>query len=132
MARAVVRAADLGARVITISTATCLPADNTVAQSQLGAALRYAAVERDAVIVAAAGDVRSGGPTGTACRSNPLGDLSRPDDPRDWAGVGSVSIPSWWQPYVLSGGSQIGRDTSELQSRGYVGCRLPVEKKNNC
>lgn len=129
MARAVVRAADLGARVITISTATCLPADNTVAQSQLGAALRYAAVERDAVIVAAAGDVRSGGPTGTACRSNPLGDLSRPDDPRDWAGVGSVSIPSWWQPYVLSVGSlnTAGQPSDFTMSGPWVGVAAPGE-----
>ena len=55
LARAVVHAADLGARVINISTVTCLPADNTVDQAALGAALRYAAVDKDAVIVAAAG-----------------------------------------------------------------------------
>lgn len=104
MARAIVRAADLGARVINISLATCLPADRSVDQTALGAAIRYAAVEKDAVIVAAAGN---SGPTGsvaggTACESNPLTDMSRPTDPRNWAGVTSVSIPSWWQPYVLS------------------------------
>ncbi len=37
-----------------------------------------------------------------SCDSNPLTDLSRPDDPRNWAGVTRLSIPSWWQPYVLS------------------------------
>ena len=56
LARAVVRAADLGARVINISAVTCLPADQTVDQAELGAALRYAAVDKDAVIVAAAGN----------------------------------------------------------------------------
>ncbi|MEY8018384.1 type VII secretion-associated serine protease mycosin [Mycobacterium servetii] len=95
MGRAIVHAADLGARVITVSAIACLPADRPVDQAALGAALRYAAVDKDAVIVAAAGD-------GAPCESNPLTDLSRPDDPRNWAGVKSVSIPSWWQPYVLS------------------------------
>jgi membrane-anchored mycosin MYCP len=104
LGRAIVHAADLGARVINISAITCLPADRTVDQGALGAAIRYAAVEKDAVIVAAAGN---SGPTGsvaggTSCQSNPLTDLSRPDDPRNWAGVTSVSIPSQWQPYVLS------------------------------
>ena len=60
LARAVVRAADMGARVINISAVTCLPANKTVDQTELGAALRYAAVEKDVVIVAAAGNNRGG------------------------------------------------------------------------
>ncbi len=100
LSRAIVHAADLGARVIDISMVSCLPADRPVDQSALGAALRYAAVDKDAVIVAGAGDSGSSGQT--SCESNALSDLSRPDDPRNWAGVTSVSIPSWWQPYVLS------------------------------
>jgi type VII secretion-associated serine protease mycosin len=104
LARAIVHAVDLGARVINISAITCLPADRGVDQGALGAALRYAAVDKDAVIVAAAGN---SGPTGsiaggTSCDSNPLTDLGNPADPRNWAGVTTVSIPSWWQPYVLS------------------------------
>ncbi len=104
LARAIVHAADLGARVINISAVTCLPADRSVDQSALGAALRYAAVDKDALIVAAAGNSGATGSVagGTACESNPLTDLSHPKDPRNWAGVTSVSIPSWWQPYVLS------------------------------
>ncbi|MGZ4563651.1 MAG: S8 family serine peptidase, partial [Mycobacterium sp.] len=91
LGRAIMHAADLGARVIDISTLTCLPADRPVDQVALGAAIRYAAVDKDAVIVAAAGNT---GPTGsvaggTSCESNPLTDLSRPDDPRNWAGVTS-------------------------------------------
>ncbi|MHA3024117.1 type VII secretion-associated serine protease mycosin [Mycobacterium sp. BMJ-28] len=105
LARAVVRAADLGARVINISAVTCLPADSTVDQSALGAALRYAAVDKDAVIIAAAGNSSSTNGAGTACATNPLADPARPDDPRNWGGVQSVSIPSWWQPYVLSVGA---------------------------
>ncbi|MDF2825612.1 MAG: peptidase [Mycobacterium sp.] len=108
LARAVVRAADEGARVITISAATCLGPDATIDQNPLGAALRYAAVERDAVVVAAAGNVGPGGINGgPACQSNPLNnnpsnDTGTPQDPRNWAGVTSVSVPSSWQPYVLS------------------------------
>jgi membrane-anchored mycosin MYCP len=93
--------------VINISAITCLPADRTVDQAALGAAIRYAAVDKDAVLVAAAGNDGPSGSVagGTSCDSNPLTDLARPDDPRNWAGVTSVSIPSWWQPYVLSAAS---------------------------
>ena len=104
LSRAIVHAADLGARVIDISAITCLPADRNVDQAELGAAIRYAAVDKDTVIVAAAGDSGSAGwGSGAAsCESNPLTDLGRPDDPRNWAAVTTVSVPSWWQPYVLS------------------------------
>jgi membrane-anchored mycosin MYCP len=104
LARSVVRAADLGARVINISSVTCLPANSTIDQSALGAALRYAAVDKDVVIVAAAGNTGGGVAGGAACEANPLTDPARPDDPRNWAGVTSISSPSWWQPYVLSVG----------------------------
>jgi membrane-anchored mycosin MYCP len=132
LSRAIVHAADLGARVINISEVTCLPADRTVDQAQLGAAIRYAAVEKDAVIVAAAGNT---GPTGsvaggTACESNPLTDLSHPGDPRNWAGVMSVSIPSWWQPYVLSAASLTpdGQPSKFSMAGPWVGIAAPGEK----
>lgn len=127
LARAVVRAADLGARVINISAVTCLPATETVDQNELGAALRYAAVDRDAVVVAAAGNTKAGLNPGSACPSNPLADPGRPEDPRNWAGVTSVSIPSWWQPYVLSVGSlDLGGRPSEFTMAGpWVGIAAP-------
>ncbi|SOJ52950.1 Mycosin-3 [Mycobacterium simulans] len=131
LGRAIVHAADLGARVINISAITCLPADRTVDQAALGAAIRYAAVDKDAVIVAAAGN---SGPTGsvaggTSCDSNPLTDLSRPDDPRNWAAVTSVSVPSWWQPYVLSVGSLTadGRPSKFTMAGPWVGIAAPGE-----
>ncbi|BBY18172.1 type VII secretion-associated serine protease [Mycolicibacterium litorale] len=129
LARAVVRAADLGARVINISVVSCLPATKSVDQTELGAALRYAAREKDAVIVAAAGNNRAGTSTGTACQANPPADLSRPDDPRNWAGVTSVSIPSWWQPYVLSVGSltTTGQPSDFTMSGPWVGIAAPGE-----
>jgi membrane-anchored mycosin MYCP len=107
LSRAIVHAADLGARVINISTITCLPAERPIDQNALGAAIRYAAVDKDVVIVAASGNTGTAGSSnsGASCDSNPLTDLGRPQDPRNWAGVTSVSIPSWWQPYVLSVGS---------------------------
>jgi membrane-anchored mycosin MYCP len=131
LARAIVHAADRGARVINISAITCLPADRTVDQTALGAAIKYAAVEKDAVIVAAAGN---SGPTGsvaggTSCDSNPLTDLSHPDDPRNWAGVTSVSVPSWWQPYVLSVASVApdGRPSKFTMAGPWVGIAAPGE-----
>ncbi|HEY1840304.1 MAG TPA: type VII secretion-associated serine protease mycosin [Mycobacterium sp.] len=130
LGRAIVRAADLGARVITVSGITCLPADRNVDQGALGAAIRYAAVDKDAVIVAAAGNIgAAGAAAGSACDSNPLTDLGRPDDPRNWAGVTSVSVPSWWQPYVLSVGSLTPTDQpSKFTMAGpWVGVAAPGE-----
>ncbi|MGV0624487.1 type VII secretion-associated serine protease mycosin [Mycolicibacter minnesotensis] len=132
LSRAIVHAADLGARVITISTTTCLPADHDVDQTALGAALRYAAVEKDALIVAAAGDsgqTGSVGGGGEACESNPLTDLSRPKDPRNWGGVTSLSVPSWWQPYVLSVASlsSSGQPSGFTMAGPWVGIAAPGE-----
>ena len=83
------------------------------------------------MIVAAAGN---NGPTGsvadeTSCDSNPLTDLSRPDDPRNWAGVKSVSIPSWWQPYVLSAASLTpdGQPSKFTMAGPWVGIAAPGE-----
>lgn len=129
LARAVVRAADLGARVITISAVTCVPAIENVDQSELGAALRYAAVDKNAVIVAAAGNNRAGLNPGSACPNNPLSDAGRPSDARNWAGVTSVSIPSAWQQYVLSVGSLSGdgRASDFTMSGPWVGIAAPGE-----
>ena len=129
LARAIVRAADLGARIINVSAVTCLAAGKTVEQNELGAALRYAAVDKDAVIVAAAGNNKAGLNAGSACPSNPLSDPGRPDDPRNWAGVTSVSIPSWWQPYVLSVGALTadGRPSAFTMAGPWVGIAAPGE-----
>jgi membrane-anchored mycosin MYCP len=131
LGRAIVHAADLGARVIVVSGITCLPADRNIDQRALGAAIRYAAIDKDAVVVAAAGNSGSTGSasSGAACESNPLTDLSHPDDPRNWAGVTSVSVPSWWQPYLLSVGSLTSGDQpSKFTMAGpWVGVAAPGE-----
>ncbi|MBB4856281.1 membrane-anchored mycosin MYCP [Mycobacteroides chelonae] len=106
LARSIVHAANLGARVINISSGVCIPAAKPIDQATLGAALRYAVEEKDAVVVAAAGNVNGGGAN---CQQNPFSGLGA--DPRNWTGVESVSVPSWWQPYVLSVGS-VGVDGS--------------------
>jgi membrane-anchored mycosin MYCP len=130
LARAVVRAADLGARVINVSAVTCLPADGAVDQQALGAALRYAAVDRDAVIVAAAGDT---GPAGFAggpeCTANPISQAADPEDSRNWGGVNAVSVPSWWQPYVLSVGSltSTGQPSAFTMAGPWLGIAAPGE-----
>lgn len=123
LARAVVRAADMGARVITISAVTCIPAGLAVDQNELGSALRYAAVEKDVVIVAAAGD------TGTGCAANPLSDPAMPSDPRNWNGVTTLSIPAWWQQYVLSVGSlgPSGQPSPFTMAGPWVGIAAPGE-----
>ncbi|QCH23678.1 Thermostable alkaline protease precursor [Mycobacteroides salmoniphilum] len=100
LARSIVHAANLGARVINISSVVCVPAAKPIDQAALGAALRYAVEEKDAVVVAAAGNSSGGGAN---CQPNPLSGSGA--DPRNWTGVESVSVPSWWQPYVLSVGS---------------------------
>lgn len=131
LARAIAHAADLGARVINISAITCLPADRPIDQAALGAAIRYAAVDKDAVVVAAAGNSGSTGSVagGTSCESNPLTDLSRPGDARNWAGVTSISIPSWWQPYVLSVASLTpdGQPSKFTMAGPWVGIAAPGE-----
>jgi membrane-anchored mycosin MYCP len=100
MARAIVHAANTGARVINISQVMCMSARSLIDQPDLGAAVRYAAVDKDAVIVAAAGDTSQ-----RDCKENPLSDPLHPSDSRDWNGVTTVVTPSWFSDYVLTVGA---------------------------
>jgi membrane-anchored mycosin MYCP len=103
VARAVVHAANMGAKVINISVTACLPAAAPADQRALGAALWYAATVKDAVVVAAAGNDGEAG-----CDNNPMYDPLNPSDPRDWHEVKVVSSPSWFSDYVLSVGAVDG------------------------
>ncbi|MDA2893397.1 type VII secretion-associated serine protease mycosin [Mycolicibacterium sp. BiH015] len=101
LAKAIRHAADLGVRVINISAASCINAAAPVNQDALGAAIRYAVVEKDIVVVAAAGN-RGEGPD---CGQNPAFNPLNPDDPRDWAGVRTIVTPAWFSDYVLTVGA---------------------------
>ncbi|MFZ0903703.1 MAG: type VII secretion-associated serine protease mycosin [Mycobacterium sp.] len=100
MARAIVHAANMGARVINISQVMCMSARSLIDAPDLGAAVRYAAVDKDAVIVAAAGDTSQ-----RDCKENPLVDPLHPKDTRDWNGVTTVVTPAWFSDYVLTVGA---------------------------
>ncbi|MQY25020.1 type VII secretion-associated serine protease mycosin [Nocardia aurantia] len=92
MAAAVVRAVDLGAKVINISQVACTPAGSDTADAALGAAVKYA-YDSGAVVVAAAGNA---GGEGRCKEQNAIG---------GWEGVTTVASPAWFSPYVLSVGS---------------------------
>jgi membrane-anchored mycosin MYCP len=100
LARAIRAAADLGAKVINVSLAACINAATPVNQDALGAAVRYAAVDKDAVIVAAAGNRND--PWQPDCGQNPAFNPLNVTDPRDWAGVRTIVSPAWFSDYVLS------------------------------
>lgn len=107
LARAIVHAADSGARVINISVAICTKSSDPGDQTMLGGALKYAVDSKDALVVAAAGDVGGGGASGgvsNKCASNPDVNHVSSQDPRNWADVEVVSSPSWFDDLVLSVG----------------------------
>ena len=101
LARAIVHLANLGVDVINISVSACVNPAAPVDQAALGAAVRYAAIEKDVVIVAAAGNV--GGEN--SCGQNPVFDPLRADDPRDWHNVSTIVAPAWFSDYVLTAGA---------------------------
>ena len=122
LARAVVHAATMGAKVINISVTACLPAAAPADQRVLGAALWYAATVKDAVIVAAAGNDGEAG-----CEDNPMDDPAEPADLRDWHQVKVVSSPSWFSDYVLSVGAvdATGAPLDKSMSGPWVGVAGP-------
>ncbi|MGW5105709.1 type VII secretion-associated serine protease mycosin [Nocardia sp. NPDC004123] len=123
LAAAVRRAADAGARVINISLVACpTTAPASAEMGALGAAVRYAAVEKDVVIVASAGN------TDTCKASNPgLDPLHPADDP--WDHITSYVVPAWWDAYVLSVGSvdAFGQPSKFTVPGPWVGVAAPGE-----
>lgn len=101
LAMAVRTAADLGATVINISTVACVSTGDGLDDRALGAALAYAVDIKNAVVVAAAGNV---GSVGQCSEQNP----TSAGDP-DWSDVETVVSPGWYDDYVLTVGS-VGRD----------------------
>jgi len=113
LARAVVHAANSGAKVLNISLVACIPVLKPVDQTTLGAALRYAREVKDMVIVAAAGNVAN-----QDCAQNPDIDPTNASDPRNWAGVVTVSTPSWFSDYVLSVSATDGTGSPAIDDHG--------------
>lgn len=97
LARAIVHAANLGARVINISLVSCIPVSKPVDQTELGAALRYAAADRDVLIVTAAGNAGTQG-----CTQNPDPIPASLTDPRGWDQVTTIASPAWFDEFVLA------------------------------
>lgn len=125
LARSVVRAVDLNAKVINISEAACAPAGKALQDAALGAALKYAA-DHDVVIVAAAGN--TGGAAAGACQNK--NDTS-PTQPgvAGKSSVSTVASPAWYSDYVLAVGA-MGHDgtPSEFSLAGpWVGVAGPGE-----
>ncbi len=96
LARAIVHAANMGAAVINVSGVVCMRAHAILDQNDLGAAVRYAAVDKNAVIVAAAGDTSR-----RDCNPNPIA----ANEPPDWNRVDTVVTPDWFNEYVLTVGA---------------------------
>jgi membrane-anchored mycosin MYCP len=101
LARAVVHLANLGVRVMNISVTACINAAQHIDQAALGAAIRYAAVDKDVVIVSAAGNEGEE----SSCGQNPVFNPLRPNDPRDWQDVSTIVTPAWYSDYVLTVGA---------------------------
>lgn len=106
LAASIRRAADEGATVINLSVTSCIPAASSTAMApELMGALAYAALEKDAVIIASAGNLSQ------ACTANPGPDPNAPADDRGWEKVASVSLPSYADQFVLSvGGTTLTGD----------------------
>lgn len=97
LAAAVRSAADQGATVINIASVACLDASAGLDDRVLGAALSYAVDVRNAVVIAAAGNV---GGHGTCPAQNPDTGATP-----DWEQVRVVVSPSWYDDLVLTVGS---------------------------
>lgn len=121
LARAVVHASDLGATVIVISPAICVPADVPVDLAPVGAALRHAVVDKDALVVAAAGDTDQ-----PNCAANPVAGQR---GPQSWTEATTLSVPSLWQPYVLSAASLTpqGQPSASALAGPWVSVAAPGE-----
>lgn len=100
MAMAIRQAVDNGATVVNISEVACRSAADGIADQSLGAAVHYAATVKNAVVVAAAGNFRSGG----CMAQNPgIDPLDPGADP--WNSVATIATPAWYDDYVLTVGS---------------------------
>lgn len=125
LAQSIVHAANLGATVINMSLTACVDAGHMPDLRGLAGALYYAAVVKNIVIVAAAGNTN-----GSTCKSNPEYNPNDPGDPRNWTGAQSVSLPSYFDDFVLSvGGTTLnGTPYAHSMPGPWVGVAAPAEQ----
>lgn len=123
LAKSIVHAANLGATVINMSLTACVDAGHVPDLRTLAGALYYAAVVKNVVIVAAAGN--TGGET---CKANPEYDPNNPGDPRNWTAAQSVALPAYFDAFVLSvGGTTLTGDPYANSMPGpWVGVGAPA------
>lgn len=123
LAKSIVHAANLGATVINMSLTACVDAGHLPDLRTLAGALYYAAVVKNVVIVAAAGNTG-----GSTCKPNPEYNPNEPADPRNWTQAQSVSIPSYFDAFVLSvGGTNLTGDPYANSMPGpWVGVAAPA------
>ncbi|WP_084760624.1 type VII secretion-associated serine protease mycosin [Nocardia mangyaensis] len=125
LAAAIRRAADFGANVINISLVSCnngSPAAEA-AFAALGAAVQYATLEKDAVIVSSAGNADNN------CQSgNPEPDPLKPEQDL-WDSIRTYVSPAWYDEYVLSVGSigATGAPSAFTVPGPWVGVAAPGE-----
>ena len=114
LARAIRAAVDAGAGVINISEVACVPAGTLLADDTLGGAIRYAAVDHDVVLVAAAGNVGE-----TCSDQNPEApDPSLPGTD-GWEDVRTIASPAWYSDHVLTvGGVDADGAAADFSLRG--------------
>lgn len=114
LARAVRAAVDAGADVINISEVACVPVGTDLADDTLGGALRYAAVEHDVVVVAAAGNL------GDACGDQNAGAADPAEPGHDgWEDIRTIATPAWYGDLVLTvGGVDADGAPAEFSLRG--------------
>ena len=120
LAQAVRRAADMGATVINMSEVACQA--GPIPDDDLGAAVHYAAVDKNVVVVTAAGN-------NDKCKgTNPVIDpLDPAADP--WSKVNLNVSPARWDDYVLSVGSidENGQPSKFTVPGPWVGVSAPGE-----
>ncbi len=108
LAKAIVRAVDLGAGVINISETACLPRGENPGDSEVGRALRHAR-DQDVVTVVAAGNLADA----TSCRTqNPVAAAS---PATGWSKVATIATPARFAPLVLSVGATTAIDGSPAE-----------------
>lgn len=125
LARAIVRAVDMGATVINLSEVACAPVGTGLDDADLGRAVRYA-FERNVVVVAAAGNFTE---QGLCNAQNDVTDPNRPL-PAGWGSVRTIASPAWFDDYVLAVGSlTTAGEPSDFSLRGpWVDVAAPGER----